>query len=170
MAQAAALCCGGHESTSSSTGECGIEKTVETVLAPNQKGKGKERETRPSCCQPSRPSSPPAKRRRRRSRSKSPTTDMAGQKGPSLPPILCIPPTSALAPVLPPPEFPAIPPLNAIASLAGFSEAQRLHLCQASPVGWADSMNSVGGPFLIACRHSTSRFPRLHALTKAARA
>ena len=119
MAQAAALCCGGHESTSSSPGECGIEKTVETVLAPNQKGKGKERETRPSCCQPSRPSSPPAKRRRRRSRSKSPTTDMAGQKGPSLPPILCIPPTSALAPVLPPPEFPAIPPLNAIASLAG---------------------------------------------------
>ncbi len=110
------MCCGGEALL---TLEPEPEDVGEMVLVSAQNGKGKEKESRPSCCQPSRPSSPPAKRRRHRSRSKSPSPTSNIQKGPSLPPILCILPTSALSPALPPPEFPAIPPLNAVASLAG---------------------------------------------------
>ncbi|KAI0706186.1 hypothetical protein BC835DRAFT_1312932 [Cytidiella melzeri] len=90
----------------------------EIALASWQKGKEKESHAR-SCCHPSPRTTPPPKRRRHVSRLKSPSFDGNGQNGPSLPPILRVPPTSAPLPAVPLPEFPTIPSLGVIASLAG---------------------------------------------------
>lgn len=86
---------------------------------PTLSRKGKEKETPPGgCCQPAGSQTQPSKRRRHSQR-KSPSPTDNQRRGPELPPILSIPPSSAIYPTVPPPNFPAIPPLGAIVSLAG---------------------------------------------------
>lgn len=85
----------------------------------NLSPKGKAKNTAPgSCCRTPGTHSPPSKRPRHSQR-KSPSPSDNHPKGPALPPILSVPSSSAVYPSVPPPSFPAIPPLGAIVSLAG---------------------------------------------------